>query len=64
MSDNLNMNTNSIEQDHETSLFRSVEMTKVQLYIPYEASHATLSILAELGMIQFKDVLKLIYCFS
>ncbi|ORY21987.1 V-type ATPase, V0 complex, 116kDa subunit family [Naematelia encephala] len=38
------------------SLFRSEEMSLVQLYIPSEVSHDTVSELAELGNFQFKDL--------
>ncbi|ODN77589.1 hypothetical protein L202_04757 [Cryptococcus amylolentus CBS 6039] len=38
------------------SLFRSEEMSLVQLYIPSEVSHDTISELAEMGNFQFKDL--------
>lgn len=37
-------------------LFRSEEMVLVQLIIPTESAHDTVSYLAELGLLQFKDV--------
>jgi hypothetical protein len=37
-------------------LFRSAEMNLVQLIIPSESAHDTVTYLAELGLIQFKDV--------
>lgn len=37
-------------------LFRSEEMSLVQLIIPAESAHDTVTYLAELGLIQFKDV--------
>lgn len=37
-------------------LFRSEEMNKVQLIIPVEAAHNTVTYLAELGLIQLIDV--------
>lgn len=40
---------------HE-SLFRSAEMSLVQLYIPSEVAHDTVYELGELGNVQFKDV--------
>lgn len=40
----------------EESLFRSAQMSLVQLYMPTESAHATVSELGELGAIQFKDV--------
>lgn len=38
------------------SLFRSEEMSLVQLYIPSEVAHDTIYELAEMGDFQFKDV--------
>ncbi|OCF31307.1 V-type H+-transporting ATPase subunit I [Kwoniella heveanensis CBS 569] len=38
------------------SLFRSEEMSLVQLYIPSEVAHDTVSELAEMGNFQFKDL--------
>ncbi|KAG8936560.1 H(+)-transporting V0 sector ATPase subunit a [Tulasnella sp. 418] len=38
------------------SLFRSEEMSLVQLFIPTEVAHDTISELAELGNVQFKDL--------
>lgn len=40
----------------DESLFRSAEMSLVQIYLPTESAHATVSELGELGNIQFKDV--------
>lgn len=37
-------------------LFRSEEMSLVQLIIPAESAHDTVTYLAELGLLQFKDV--------
>lgn len=37
-------------------LWRSEEMQLVQLIIPSEAAHSTVSALGELGMLQFKDL--------
>lgn len=37
-------------------LFRSEEMQLVQLIIPAESAHETVTYLGELGLIQFKDV--------
>lgn len=38
------------------SLFRSEEMSLVQLYVPSEVAHDTIYELAEMGNFQFKDV--------
>ncbi|WFD25000.1 hypothetical protein MEQU1_003707 [Malassezia equina] len=40
----------------EESLFRSATMSLIQLYIPSESVHATVTELGELGNIQFKDL--------
>lgn len=40
----------------EESLFRSASMSLIQLYIPAESVHATVTELGELGHVQFKDV--------
>ncbi|KNA02871.1 hypothetical protein SOVF_214540 [Spinacia oleracea] len=37
-------------------LMRSEEMQLVQLIIPLESSHLTVSHLGDLGLLQFKDV--------
>ena len=37
-------------------LFRSEEMVCMQLFIQYEAAHATVDELGKLGKIQFTDV--------
>uniref|UniRef100_A0A0C9RVH1 V-type proton ATPase subunit a n=1 Tax=Wollemia nobilis TaxID=56998 RepID=A0A0C9RVH1_9CONI len=37
-------------------LFRSEEMNLVQLIIPVESAHASISFLGELGLVQFKDL--------
>lgn len=37
-------------------LFRSEEMVCVQLFVQYEAAHATVDELGKLGKIQFTDV--------
>ena len=42
--------------DMEMDLFRSEQMQLVQLIIPAEAAHDTISYLGELGLLQFKDV--------
>jgi hypothetical protein len=39
-------------------LFRSEAMQLVQLIIPMESAHHTVSYLGDLGLIQFKDVRK------
>lgn len=41
---------------HESSLFRSEDMSLVQLYVPSELAHASVSELGELGLVQFKDL--------
>lgn len=40
----------------DESLFRSAEMSLIQVYIPSESAHATVTELAELGNVQFKDL--------
>ncbi|WFD04111.1 hypothetical protein MOBT1_002814 [Malassezia obtusa] len=40
----------------EDSLFRSATMSLIQLYMPSESVHATVSELGELGSVQFKDL--------
>ncbi|KAL2633846.1 hypothetical protein R1flu_005325 [Riccia fluitans] len=40
----------------QMELFRSEEMNLVQLIIPSESAHDTVSYLAELGLLQFKDL--------
>jgi hypothetical protein len=37
-------------------LFRSEEMSKVQLIMPAESAHDTITYLAEIGHLMFKDV--------
>jgi V-type H+-transporting ATPase subunit a len=39
-------------------LFRSEEMSKVQLIMPAESAHDTITYLAEIGHLMFKDVRK------
>ncbi|KAL1921796.1 uncharacterized protein VTP21DRAFT_10438 [Calcarisporiella thermophila] len=39
-----------------TTLFRSEEMSLIQLYIPTEVAHATVAELGELGLVQFRDL--------
>lgn len=41
---------------NDESLYRSAQMSLVQFYMPTESAHATVSELAELGNVQFKDV--------
>ena len=38
------------------NLFRSEEMSLIQLYIPSEVAHDTVYEIAEMGNVQFKDV--------
>ena len=40
----------------QTTLFRSEEMSLIQLYIPSEMAQPTVAELGELGLIQFRDV--------
>ncbi|PWN48396.1 V0/A0 complex, 116-kDa subunit of ATPase [Violaceomyces palustris] len=40
----------------DEGLFRSATMSLIQLYIPSETAHATISELGELGNVQFKDL--------
>lgn len=40
----------------QTTLFRSEEMSLIQLYIPSEIAQPTVAELGELGLIQFRDV--------
>jgi len=40
----------------ESTLFRSEEMSLIQLYIPAEVAQPTVSELGELGLVQFRDV--------
>jgi hypothetical protein len=52
---------NSYRANHRTTvsdstLFRSEEMSLIQLYIPAEVARPTVAELGELGMIQFRDV--------
>ncbi|KIJ63286.1 hypothetical protein HYDPIDRAFT_156039 [Hydnomerulius pinastri MD-312] len=42
--------------DEYPSMFRSEQMSLVQLYIPTEVAHDTVSELGELGNVQFKDL--------
>ena len=39
-----------------STLFRSEEMSLIQLYIPYEVAQPTVSYLGELGLIEFRDL--------
>lgn len=43
--------------DSHESLFRSAQMSLVQVYIPGEVAHATVAELGGLGNVQFKDLL-------
>ena len=52
----LNISISSQCKRKET-MFRSVEMSRIQLYIPYEHFHSTLSILGELECVEFDDVI-------
>lgn len=40
-------------------LWRSKEMTLVEIFIPMDAARDTVDVLGELGLIQFNDVRKL-----
>lgn len=40
----------------QMDLFRSEEMSKVQLIMPAESAHDTITYLAEIGHLMFKDV--------
>lgn len=57
MNEVLPNNSPNQEQDDDSTLFRSVEMTKIQLFIPYETSHTSLTILGKMGMVEFVDVI-------
>lgn len=50
----------TINLKRELTLAGSEEMSLVQLYIPSEVSHDTISELAEMGNFQFKDVSRLL----
>lgn len=39
-----------------TTLFRSEEMSLIQLFIPAEVAHTCIAELGELGKVQFRDV--------
>lgn len=43
------------------SLFRSQEMTLVQLFVQAEAAHASVSELGESDIIQFRDVRPILF---
>lgn len=43
-------------QGNNESLFRSAEMSLIQLFIPSEVAHATVTELGQLGNVQFKDL--------
>jgi V-type H+-transporting ATPase subunit a len=53
------MRLNSIIDWDLATASGSEEMSLVQLYIPSEVSHDTISELAEMGNFQFKDVSRL-----
>jgi V-type H+-transporting ATPase subunit a len=53
------MRLNSIIDWDLANASGSEEMSLVQLYIPSEVSHDTISELAEMGNFQFKDVSRL-----
>ncbi|KAI8870578.1 V0/A0 complex, 116-kDa subunit of ATPase [Ramicandelaber brevisporus] len=40
----------------DSSLFRSEQMTLIELYMPTEIAHATVAELGELGLVQFRDL--------
>lgn len=46
----------------ESTLFRSEEMSLIQLYIPAEVAQPTVAELGELGLVQFRDVCCHIFC--
>lgn len=46
------------------SLFRSEEMTLCQLFLQSEAAYACVSELGELGLVQFRDVSRLIILYT
>jgi V-type H+-transporting ATPase subunit a len=41
---------------NNSSLFRSEEMSLIQLYIPYELAPSTCNLLGEQGLIEFRDL--------
>lgn len=43
-------------EEDAMDLFRSEKMQLVQLIIPAEAAHDTITYLGQLGLLQFKDV--------
>jgi V-type H+-transporting ATPase subunit a len=42
--------------NRHTTLFRSEEMSLIQLFIPAEVAHTCIAELGELGKVQFRDV--------
>jgi V-type H+-transporting ATPase subunit a len=45
-----------MSQQETTTLFRSEEMSLIQLFIPAEVAHTCVAELGELGQVQFRDV--------
>lgn len=41
---------------NQESLYRSAQMSLVQIYMPTESAHAAVTELAQLGNVMFKDV--------
>jgi V-type H+-transporting ATPase subunit a len=47
-----------------STLFRSEEMSLVQLFIPAEVAHTCVAELGELGKVQFRDVKRYTFFFA